>query len=40
MTRGGNKMMVGRDVVLDDGFTAGEPTLTKLIKAYDRVYNA
>ena len=40
MTRGGNKMMVGRDVVLDDGFTASESTLTKFIKAHDRVYNA
>ena len=32
--------MVGRDVVLDDGFTASESTLTKFIKAHDRVYNA
>ena len=40
MTRGGNKMIVGRDVVLDDGFTASESALTKFIKAHDRVYNA
>ena len=40
MTRGGNKIMVGRDVVLDDGFTTSESTLAKFIKAHDRVYNA
>src|SRR5574344_362395 len=40
MTRGGNKMMVGRDVVLDDGFTTSESALAKFIKAHDRVYNA
>ena len=28
-------MIVGRDVVLDDGFTASESALTKFIKAHD-----
>lgn len=32
MTRGGNKIMVGRDVVLDDGFTTSESTLAKFIE--------
>ena len=31
--------MVGRDIFLDNGFTASEPILTKLIKAHGRVYN-
>ena len=40
MTRGRNKMLVGSNIVLDDGFPASEPVLAELDKAHNRVYNA